>query len=130
MNNYARVVRIGGQHPSATIRTLHGDSVGRWDGATLVIETTHFHPLHASGAVPLTERGKVIERLTRVSPSEILYEFTVEDPGLYARPWRGEMTFNATRERVFEYACHEGNYALPGILAGAREQEKRQAAAH
>jgi len=69
-----------------------------------------------------------IERLTRVSPSEILYEFTVEDPGVYTRPWRGEMTFNATRDRVFEYACHEGNYALPGILAGAREQEKRQAA--
>ena len=130
MNNYARVVRIGGHHPSATMRTLHGDSVGRWDGETLVIETTHFHPLHASGVVPLTERGKVTERLTRVSPSEILYEFTVEDPGVYARPWRGEMTFNATRERVFEYACHEGNYALPGILAGAREQEKRQAAAH
>jgi hypothetical protein len=93
-----------------------------------VIETTGFHPLHASGVVPLTEQGKVTERLTRVSPSEILYEFTVEDPGVYARPWRAEMTFNATRDRVFEYACHEGNYALPGILAGAREQEKRQAA--
>jgi hypothetical protein len=92
-----------------------------------VIETTRFHPLHASGGVPLTERGKVIERLTRVSPSEILYEFTVDDPAVYARLWRGEMTFNATGERVFEYACHEGNYALPGILAGAREQEKRQA---
>jgi len=128
MNNYARIVRIGGHHPSAAIRTLHGDSVGHWDGETLVIETTAFHPLHATGVVPLTERGKVVERLTRVSPSEILYEFSVEDPGVYARPWRAEMTFNATRDRVFEYACHEGNYALPGILAGAREQEKRQAA--
>ena len=88
-----------------------------------MVETTRFHPLHASGVVPLSGSGRVIERLTRVSPSEILYEFTVEDPALYARPWRGEMTFNATRERVFEYACHEGNYALPGILAGAREQE-------
>jgi hypothetical protein len=77
--------------------------------------------------VPLSGQGRVTERLTRVSPSEILYEFTVEDPSIYARLWRGEMTFNATRERVFEYACHEGNYALPGILAGAREQEKRQA---
>jgi hypothetical protein len=128
MNNYARIVRIGGHHPSAAIRPLHGDSIGHWDGDTLVIETVHFHPLHASGVVPLTERGKVTERLTRVSPSEILYEFTVDDPGVYARPWRAEMTFNATRDRVFEYACHEGNYALPGILAGAREQEKRQAA--
>jgi hypothetical protein len=93
-----------------------------------VIETTQFHPLHASGMVALTERARVTERLTRVSPSEILYEFTVEDSNLYARPWRGEMTFNATRERVYEYACHEGNYALPGILAGAREAEKRPAA--
>jgi hypothetical protein len=128
MNNYARIVRIGGHHSPAAIRTLHGDSIGHWDGDTLVVETTGFHPLHASGVVPLTEQGKVTERLTRVSPSEILYEFTVEDPGVYARPWRAEMTFNATRDRVFEYACHEGNYALPGILAGAREQEKRQAA--
>ena len=128
MNNYARIVRIGGHHPPAAVRTLHGDSIGHWEGDTLVIETARFHPLHASGVVPLTERGKVTERLTRVSPSEILYEFTVDDPGVYARPWRAEMTFNATRDRVFEYACHEGNYALPGILAGAREQEKRQAA--
>ncbi len=132
MNNYARVVRIGGHHPAAALRTLHGDSVGRWDGETLVIETSRFHPLHIQGTVPLTDGAQVTERLTRVSPSEILYEFTIEDSNLYARAWRGEMTFNATPERVFEYACHEGNYALPGILAGAREEEKRQAgtAAH
>jgi hypothetical protein len=129
MNNYARVVRIGGHHPPPSVLTLHGDSVGHWDGPTLVIETTRFHPLHAKGVIPLTESAKVVERLTRVLPSEILYEFTVEDPALYARPWRGEMTFSATRERVFEYACHEGNYALPGILAGAREQERREAEA-
>ena len=129
MNNYARVVRIGGHHPPPAVRTLHGDSIGRWDGQTLEVETTHFHPLHASGVIPLTGTAKVTERFTRVSPSEILYEFTVEDPALYARPWRGEMTFNSTPERVFEYACHEGNYALPGILAGAREQERSQAKA-
>jgi hypothetical protein len=128
MNNYARVVRIGGQHLPPAVRPLHGDSIGRWHGDTLEVETTHFHPLHASGMVPLTERGKVIERFTRVSAREILYEFSVEDPASYTQPWRGEMTFNATPERVCEYACHEGNYALPGILAGAREQEKQQAA--
>ena len=126
MNNYARVIRIGGHHPPPAVLTLHGDSLGHWVGQTLEVETTRFHPLHASGVVPLSGTARVIERFTRVSPSEILYEFTVEDPALYARPWRGEMTFNATRERVFEYACHEGNYALPGILAGAREQERRQ----
>jgi hypothetical protein len=132
MNNYARVVRIGGHHPPPAVQMLHGDSVGHWEGETLVAETTRFHPLHIEGVVPLTERAKVVERFTRVSPSEILYEFTVEDSALYVRPWRGEMTFNATRERVFEYACHEGNYALPGILAGAREEERRkaEAAAH
>jgi hypothetical protein len=132
MNNYARVVRIGGHHAPAAVLTLHGDSIGQWEGQTLIVETSRFHPLHASGVVPLTAAAKVIERFTRVSPSEILYEFTVDDPSLYARPWRGEMTFNATPDRVFEYACHEGNYALPGILAGAREQERRHAedAAH
>lgn len=125
MNNYARIVRIGGQHAPAPVRNFHGDSIGRWEGDTLVIETTNFHALHARGNVPLTEQGRVVERLTRASDTEILYEFTVEDPASYARPWRGEMTFNATDELVFEYACHEGNYALPGILSGAREQEKR-----
>jgi hypothetical protein len=69
----------------------------------------------------------VVERLTRVSDTEILYEFIVEDPASYTQPWRGEMTFNATDDLVFEYACHEGNYALPGVLSGAREQEKRAA---
>ena len=94
-----------------------------------MIETTRFHPLHATGVVPLTERGKVVERLTRVSPSEILYEFTVEDSNLYAGPWRGEMTFNATRERVYEYACHEGNMATELILRGARAIERISAGA-
>jgi hypothetical protein len=125
MNNYARIVRIGGRHDPTAVRSFHGDSIGRWEGDTLVIETTNFHPLHARGNVPLTEQGKVIERITRASQSELLYEFTVDDPGSYTRPWRGEMTFNATADLVFEYACHEGNYALPGILSGAREQEKR-----
>jgi hypothetical protein len=127
MNNYARIVRIGGTHASAAVRTFHGDSIGHWDGDTLVIETTNFHALHARGNVPLTEQGRVVERLTRVSDTEILYEFIVEDPGSYTQPWRGEMTFNATDDLVFEYACHEGNYALPGVLSGAREQEKRAA---
>ncbi|MGH8188708.1 MAG: hypothetical protein ACREUC_19275 [Steroidobacteraceae bacterium] len=125
MNNYARIVRIGGQHTPAPVRNFHGDSIGRWEGDTLVIETTNFHALHVRGNVPLSGQGRVVERLTRVSDAEILYEFTVEDAASYTRPWRGEMTFNATEDRVFEYACHEGNYALPGILSGAREQEKR-----
>ena len=70
------------------------------------------------------------ERFTRVSAKALLYEFTVEDPFFYSRPWRGELTFNASQDRVFEYACHEGNYALTGILAGARKQEADAARAH
>jgi len=128
MNNYTRVIRLGQRHLNARIRPFHGDSIGRWDGDTLVVETTNFHPLHARGMVALSESGKVTERFTRVADAQILYEFTVEDPQRYTQPWRGEMAFNATSGRVFEYACHEGNYALAGILAGAREQEKRAAA--
>jgi hypothetical protein len=125
MNNYARVIRIGGRHIPSAIRPLHGDSIGHWEGDTLEIETTNFHPLHAVGMVSLGERARVVERLTRVSKEQILYEFVVDDPDFYSRPWRAETSFNATADRVFEYACHEGNYALPGILAGARAQESR-----
>jgi hypothetical protein len=66
----------------------------------------------------------VTERFTRVSPEQILYEFTVDDPKIYAQPWRAQMPLNASKGPVYEYACHEGNYALPGILAGARVAEK------
>ena len=125
MVSHARIVRLGGKHPPAAVTQMFGDSIGRWDGDTLVVETTGFHPLQADSAVNLSRTGKVTERFTRISAQQLLYEFTVEDPSFYSQPWRGEMSFNASRERVFEYACHEGNYALTGILAGAREQEKR-----
>jgi hypothetical protein len=127
MNNYARVIRIGGKHISKNIRPIHGDSIGHWEGDTLVVETTNFSPHHSRGRIPLTETAKVTEKFRRASADQIVYEFTVEDPARYTQPWRGEMSFMATKDRVFEYACHEGNYALPGILAGAREEEKRAA---
>jgi len=127
MNNYTRIVRIGGKHVHPSIRPIHGDSIGWWEGDTLVVETTNFSPHHARSMVSLTETGKVIERFTREADDQIVYEFTVEDPQRYTRPWRGEMSFMKTNGRVYEYACHEGNYALPGILAGAREQERREA---
>jgi hypothetical protein len=129
MLNYARIVRIGGSRVPADVQPLHGDSIGRWEGDTLVVETTNFHPYHANGRIPLTRNAKVTERFTRYSDDQIVYEFTVEDPERYTRPWRGEYSFNRSRDQVYEYACHEGNYALPGILSGAREQEKRDAAA-
>jgi hypothetical protein len=125
MVSHARVVRLHSKHVPSQVSLLFGDSIGRWEGNTLVVETTGFHPLQAEATVNLTTAGKVTERFTRVSAQELLYEFTVEDPFFYSRPWRGELTFNASTDRVFEYACHEGNYALTGILAGARQVEIR-----
>jgi hypothetical protein len=127
MNNYTRIVRIGGKHVSKNIRLLHGDSIGHWDGDTLVVETTNFSPHHAKTRLALSANAKVIERFTRAANDQIVYEFTVDDAERYTQPWRGEMSFMKTDDRVYEYACHEGNYALPGILAGAREEERRAA---
>ena len=124
MNNYARIVRIGGKHLPTSVKLFHGDSIGHWEGDTLVVETTNLHPYHANGMIGMTAQGRVTERFTRTSDRQLLYQFTVEDPTRYSQPWTGEYSFNATDGRVFEYACHEGNYALSGVLSGAREQEK------
>jgi hypothetical protein len=122
----ARIVRMNAEHLPANIRKWMGDSIGRWEGDTLVIETTQFHPLQTyRGAA---ENLKVIERLTRVAPDQIVYRFTIDDPTTFTRPWSGEVAMNAAQGNIYEYACHEGNYALTGILAGAREQEKEAAA--
>jgi hypothetical protein len=124
MVSHARIVRLRGGHVPAQLAQLFGDSIGHWEGDTLVVETTRFGPLQAEATVNLSPQGKVTERFTRVSARELLYEFTVADPFFYTQPWRGELTFNASKDPVFEYACHEGNYALTGILAGARQAEK------
>lgn len=123
----ARVIRLDSKHAPSSVRPLFGDTIGWWEGDTLVAESTNFHPLHAANAAPanLSADGKVTERFTRVSDTQILYEFTVEDPQFYTQPWKGEMSLNAVRERMFEFACHEGNYSMQGVLAGARVQERR-----
>ena len=131
MNHDARIVRLRDKtHPKAEIRTWMGDSIGRWEGDTLVVETTNFVAgEQLRPGIPTTffvsKDAKVTERFTRVSATQILYEFTVDDPKVYTRPWRGEMPINAARGPVYEYACHEGNYALPGILRGARYAESQ-----
>ncbi len=133
----ARIVRLGGKHPPEQIRKWMGDSIGHWDGDTLVVETTNFNPAQpiqiGQGAsyrsVPVSPKLKVIERFTRTEAQTIHYEFTVEDPDTFSTPWRGEIPFHFTDQSIYEYACHEGNYALPGILAGAREEEKAAAKA-
>jgi hypothetical protein len=119
------VVRLGGTHVASNVRKWMGDSIGRWEGETLVVETTNFTD-HESfrGA---TRDARVIERFTRVAPDKIHYRFTVEDPNAFTRSFTGELPFYRTDEPIYEYACHEGNYALRGILAGAREQEKATA---
>ena len=89
-----------------------------------MVETRNLHPQQAgSGQVNLSDEGRVIERFTRYSDDQIFYEFEVDDPVYYTQVWRGEMSFNTTDSRMYEYACHEGNYGLPGILAGERRAE-------
>lgn len=117
-----RVIRIGGKHLPSHVRPWMGDSIGRWEGETLVAETTNFPQTTNLGGS--SENLKVVERFTRVGPGRILYRFTVEDPTVWDAPWGGEYEFKTSSGPVYEYACHEGNYALEGILAGARVQEQ------
>jgi hypothetical protein len=106
-----------------------GDSVAWWQGKTLVVESVHVPALEGNfGPIALSSQAKVTEYLTRNGPKEIHYKFTVEDPENYTRPWTAELTFQPINA-IFEYACHEGNYGLEGILAGARAKDAEQAAA-
>ncbi len=127
MVQHARIVPIGGGHRPDAFRPLFGDAIGWWEGDTLVVESTSFSPLHALWAHPvyLTETATVTERFTRWADDQLFYEYTVEDPALYSQPWRGESTLWADEGRIFEYACHESNYSMSGILGGAREEERR-----
>ena len=106
-----------------------GASSGCWEGDTLMVVTDGFHTgvINKGQRFIVSGATRVTERLTKVSPGEILYEFTVEDPDLLTRPWRGEQTIRASTGRVFEYACHEGNYSMTGMLAGARLEEREAA---
>lgn len=123
MNHDARIVRI--KQPGASITPLpdnieqwFGDSIGWWEGDMLVVETRNPHELQARGRIPLSKDGKVIERFRRVSDAEIDYTFEVIDPVSYTQTWTGQMPMRRSSEQIYEYACHEGNHALPGILAG------------
>ncbi|MGE0460729.1 MAG: hypothetical protein AB7Q16_05115 [Vicinamibacterales bacterium] len=121
----ARIVRMGGERLPTHVRPWMGDSIGRWEGDTLVIETTNFHPQQIFRGA--SDTLKVTERLTRVSADTINYQFTIEDPETFTRPWSGELPFKALNDLVFEYACHEGNYALSNVLSGERAQERQAA---
>jgi hypothetical protein len=126
----ARIIKLNAkQHVPAQVRLWFGDSIGHWEGDTLVVETTNIHPtqLAQSGGLSpyrgASDQLKVIERFTLTDPNTILYKFTVEDPDTFTAPYSGELPFNRIDEEIYEYACHEGNYALPGMLAGARLEE-------
>ncbi|HEY2358795.1 MAG TPA: hypothetical protein VGH86_15180 [Phenylobacterium sp.] len=117
-----RIVRLNAKHRTDDVRPWFGDSVGWWEGDTLVVETTHIPQEEAfMGA---WKDLKVTERFTRTGKDRLRYQFTVSDPSSWNEPWGGEYEFAPLQGVVYEYACHEGNYALPGILAGARAAER------
>jgi len=129
----ARIIRLEAtEHARPQVRPWFGDSIGHWEGDTLVVETTNINPEQLAQTSGLgayrgaSDKLKVIERFTRTGPTVLLYKFTVEDPSTITAPYGGELPFNRVNENIYEYACHEGNYALPAILAGAREQERAQ----
>ena len=106
-----------------------GDSVGWWEAKTLVVETVHVNAEQGrAGPIFLTPQGRVTERFQRVASDEIFYAFEVEDPTYYTRPWRAEMSLHSGQGQLYEYACHEGNYAMTSILRGARVEERKAAA--
>jgi hypothetical protein len=121
----ARIVRMNAQHLPQNIRRWMGDSVGHWEGDTLVVDTTNF--TDKTRYRDSTENLHVVERFTPVDGKTLLYRFTVEDAQTWDRPWSGEYTWPATDKPIYEYACHEGNYALGDILRGARQQEATKA---
>ncbi len=120
----ARVIPLqGGPHLSPRIRRWAGDSRGHWEGQTLVVDTTNFTPLNnvfGSG-----ENLHLVERFTRTGPGGIGYQVTLDDPTAWTQPWTAAVPLKRTTEQIYEVACHEGNYAMTGILSGARAEEKR-----
>ena len=120
----ARVIPINGDHRPKAIEQWMGDSIGWWDGDTLVVETVNLHPQQkARMMASLSDQGRIIEKFTRYSDQQIFYQFEVIDPVFYTESWGGEISFNSTDTKLYEYACHEGNYGLQGILGGYRRQE-------
>jgi hypothetical protein len=119
-------------HLPSAVRKLAGDSVGRWEGETLVVDTTNFTdktnfrgaPRSTRQDIFASENLHVVERFTRIGPNRIRYQFTVEDPSTWTSSWSGEMPLRRFDGPLYEYACHEGNYGLPNILKGARALEK------
>ena len=134
MVHNVRIIPLDGRpHIPSTIHQLDGDSRGRWEGDTLVVDTSNFTDETPFRGPPATARQDifssaslhVVERFTRIDPDTIAYRFTVEDPMVWTKPWTGEILMHRFEGPILEYACHEGNYGLANILAGARAAEKK-----
>jgi hypothetical protein len=122
----ARVIRMNAQHAPKSVRKWLGDSIGHWEGDTLVVDTTNFSDkTRFRGS---SENLHVVERFTRTGPKTLRYQFTIDDSTTWTRPWTAEYTWPATDGLIYEYACHEGNYAMGNILRGARQKERDEAA--
>ena len=125
-NNAVRIITTDGRpHLPNRIRQWPGDSRGRWEDDTLVVDTTNF--TEKTSFQGSSDALHVVERFTRVDADTILYEFTVEDPTTWTRPWSVEIPMTTTEGPLYEYACHEGNYSLVNTLRGARAEERRAA---
>jgi hypothetical protein len=127
-----RLIHLRGEPPPDEIRTIQGYSAGRWEQDTLVVRTTHLRADYPARNVIgrpllLSPRTTITERFTRVSPTELFYQYTVEDDQLYTRPWTGEFSMTRTDAKVYEYGCHEGNYSLTNSLRGGQAEAARQA---
>ena len=123
----ARIIKIGdGPRLPPHIRPWMGDSWGHWEGDVLVVETTNIHPLQRFSGNS-SENLTVIERFSRVDEETVLYEFTIDDPTTYTAPWGGEVPMMKFDDKLYEYACQEGNYSLASVLSGARYQERMEA---
>ena len=120
MVHNARIIPIDGR-PHGELRQWSGDSRGRWEGETLVVETKNF--LRETSLGGSSADTYLVERFRRVDPDTVMYEFTVEDPNNFTRPWTAMMPLRRTDGPLFEYACHEGNIGMHGIMAGARRKD-------
>lgn len=120
-----RIIPVGARHMASAISPPAGDSVARWDGDTLEVETRNFAPRFSTHGIVtvMSPQAVVVERFELAGPDELVYRYTVTDPAYYSAPWTAEYSLVRTPDRMYEYACQEGNYSLPGMLSGARREQ-------
>jgi len=127
----ARVIYLDGRpHLPPSVRLWLGDSVGRWEGNTLVVDTTNFNDSggfygDAGGNFGWDRNLHLVERFSLFDPDTLLYQFEIDNPTAFTQPWKGELTMTRSTDRIFEYACHEGNYSLTNMLRGYRALERK-----